>query len=82
MSAANSSSPPSLRLELQQLPPVSERNDLFRMASLSVPVEWMRICERCGGEQRFVAGWVCKFGLVGCCAVCGEERIAPFTRTV
>ena len=50
------------------------------IAVLDLPVEWMRFCGHCDSEQRFVAGWICDAGLVGCCAVCGAESVAPFTR--
>ena len=47
---------------------------------LEVPVEWMRFCEVCECEERFVAGWICDRGLVGCCSGCGDERVLGFTR--
>jgi hypothetical protein len=50
------------------------------VAVLEIQVEWMRPCVVCGSEQRFVAGWICDAGLVGCCAVCGAESVARFTR--
>lgn len=48
---------------------------------LATPVEFMRFCPKCDTEQIFVAKWQCEQGLVGCCQHCGDERIAPFTRT-
>ena len=48
---------------------------------LPTQVEWMRFCEPCNSEQRFVAGWICDAGLIGCCSVCGAESVARFTRT-
>ena len=51
------------------------------LAVLERPVEWMRYCEVCESERRFVADMECATGLIGHCANCGEERIAPFTRT-
>ena len=48
---------------------------------LEVEVEFMRFCERCDAETRFVADRLCAVGLVGECCACGDERIAPFTRT-
>lgn len=50
-------------------------------AVLAVPIEWMRFCDVCESEQRFVADQECEFGLVGRCANCGEERFVRFTRT-
>jgi hypothetical protein len=49
--------------------------------SLSTWVQFMRYCPRCEKETIFVAGWECAAGLVGCCLECGDERVAPFTRT-
>jgi hypothetical protein len=43
-------------------------------------VEWMRYCDVCGSEERFVAGWECRYGLLGCCSTCGAEAVIPFTR--
>lgn len=51
------------------------------IATLDVPVEWMRFCQQCESEQRFVADRVCVHGLIGACTRCGDERIANFTRT-
>lgn len=51
------------------------------VASLATPVEWMRFCPVCNNEQIFVADRECSSGLVGRCSNCGDERIAPFTRT-
>lgn len=44
-------------------------------------VEFMQFCFVCEAEQIFRAGWECEAGLIGCCLGCGDERIAPFTRT-
>ena len=52
----------------------------FPVANLDPPVEWMRFCRICQREVRFVADRVCLSGLLGECTVCGDERIAPFTR--
>lgn len=52
------------------------------VAVLEVPVEWMRFCEVCNCEQRFVADMECPIGLVGRCSNCWDVRIAPYTRTV
>jgi hypothetical protein len=49
---------------------------------LPTTVQFMRYCLRCDSEQIFTAGWECAEGLVGCCLNCGDERIAPFTRTI
>ena len=49
--------------------------------ALTIPVQYMRFCFKCDSEQIFVAAWECETGLVGCCLGCGDERIAPFTRT-
>ena len=54
---------------------------LLVVRRLDAPVEWMRYCERCESEQRFVADREAVAGLLGACSKCGEERIAPFTRT-
>jgi hypothetical protein len=48
---------------------------------LATQVQFTRYCPKCDREQIFVAGWQCETGLVGCCLGCGDERIAPFTRT-
>lgn len=53
----------------------------FPIGQLLVIVEWSTYCEYCDQEKRFVADRWCKFGLIGECTGCGEERIAPFTRT-
>lgn len=47
---------------------------------LDISVEWMRYCETCEKEARFVAGKECCFGLIGECTGCGEERVAPWMR--
>ena len=47
---------------------------------LDPSVEWMRYCDVCEREERFVAGWICDLGLVGCCSGCGDERVLPFSR--
>jgi hypothetical protein len=52
----------------------------LEISTLAPWVEWMRFCPVCDSEQRFVAGWICDLGLVGCCSTCGDERILPFTR--
>lgn len=52
------------------------------VAVLERPVEWMRYCEVCDGEKRFVAEMECQSGLIGYCANCGEEGFAPFTRAI
>ena len=49
---------------------------------LEVPVEWNRYCIKCDGEYLFVAKRICANGLIGRCSNCGDERIAPFTRTM
>ena len=44
-----------------------------------VPPTWfVEYCEICETKQVFIAGGL---GLVACCLGCGDERIAPFTRT-
>ncbi len=53
----------------------------YPIQPLSVLVEWQRVCELSGREEKFVADRVCYFGFIGECTHCGEERIAPFTRT-
>jgi len=52
------------------------------IAVLAEFVEFSRFCFVCDAEQIFRAGWECDAGLVGCCLGCGDERIAPWTRTV
>jgi len=52
-----------------------------QIAPLATHVEFTRFCEKCDSEQIFIAGWACDAGLVGCCLGCGDERIAPFTRS-
>jgi hypothetical protein len=47
---------------------------------LETSVEWMRFCDVCNAEHRFVANVRCSTGLVGCCSNCEEYGIAPFTR--
>jgi hypothetical protein len=49
---------------------------------LEVPIEWNRYCIKCDGEFLFVAKRICANGLIGRCSNCGDERIAPFTRTM
>jgi hypothetical protein len=76
----------SLRIEFRFPPCSVGRNDEdgcapTGIAVLETHVEWMRFCEICDSEQVFVAGWQCATGLVGCCLGCGNERVAPFTRT-
>lgn len=59
------------------------KDGTFReVAVLERPVEWMRYCEPCDGEKRFVAEIECVSGLIGYCANCGEEGFAPFTRAI
>jgi hypothetical protein len=55
---------------------------MAKVTALEIPVEWMRWCGLCESEERFVATLEGKFGLIGCCSTCGNERIAPFTRAV
>jgi hypothetical protein len=38
-------------------------------------------CMNCGGERVFLSVYEFEGGRVGCCMGCGEQRIAPFTRT-
>lgn len=51
------------------------------VAPIAPSVEWMRFCVSCNSEQCFMADRICASGLVGHCSNCGDERIAPFTRT-
>lgn len=67
-----------LRAELSQL---SSSNSIRGVDPLEIPIEWMRFCPRCNSDQRFVANRIFYAGLIGKCVNCGEERIAPFTRT-
>jgi hypothetical protein len=50
------------------------------LAVLDHQVEWMRFCEVCNAEQRFVADFVLANGLFGYCAKCGDELVAIFSR--
>lgn len=50
------------------------------VAALDIPVEWMRWCEVCHEERRFVACIVLQNGLLGECVACGDPRVSPFTR--
>jgi hypothetical protein len=68
---------PTLRLELAQVPPEKPGDGL---ALLSTPVEFMRYCDVCKRETRFFADHVCASGLVGQCSLCGDPKVAPFTR--
>jgi hypothetical protein len=74
----NSPSGPSLRLEMQQVPP----DDVAGVEPLQIPIEFMRFCYACNREAIFVANHECPHGLIGRCSHCGDERIAPFTRTI
>lgn len=67
-----------LAADLDELVPAPSTH---RIEALVVPIEWMRYCDVCEDEQRFFASLVCVSGLIGCCTSCGDERIAPFTRT-
>jgi hypothetical protein len=42
----------------------------------------MRWCVNCGGEQVFVEVFEFDGGRMGVCLGCGDERIAPFSRTI
>jgi hypothetical protein len=68
-----------------ETPQSLENQQPFGMAkvfALTPPREWMRWCLVCESEERFIATLECRFGLIGCCSTCGNERIAPFTRAV
>ena len=52
------------------------------LAALDPHREFMRFCEVCESEQRFVAQFELGNGLWGCCTTCGDERVVPYTRTV
>lgn len=54
--------------------------ETYPIHTLTPYVEWMRYCESCDRETRFIADRVYISGLIGACTSCGEERIAPFTR--
>lgn len=66
----------SLRVELQQVPPEKPK-----VQSLYITVEWMRYCDVCNSEQRFVANTRCDAGLIARCVNCGDLRLAPVTHT-
>lgn len=74
----SSSTTSALRVELYQLEPVT---DVPGVEWLSIRVEWMRYCPNCDGEHCFVANRRFAGGLIGRCSNCGDERIAPYTRT-
>jgi hypothetical protein len=48
---------------------------------LDRPIEWDRFCLKCQAQVLFVATRFCANGLIGKCSGCGDERVAPFTRT-
>ncbi len=52
----------------------------LEILTLPIPVEWMRFCDVCQEERRFVAGIVLANGLLGECSSCGDVRVAAFTR--
>jgi hypothetical protein len=52
------------------------------VAALEPYVEFMRFCTHCNQETRFIAQIEMLNGLFGCCANCGDESVAPYTRTV
>lgn len=54
--------------------------ECYPILQLEPVVEWMRYCEECDQETRFMADRVYISGFIGACTSCGEERIAPFTR--
>jgi hypothetical protein len=58
-----------------------EDGDRGGIAVLDHPVEWMRFCQRCESEQRFLAECFCAGGLLAHCANCGDAVIARWTRT-
>jgi len=68
---------PSLPIELQQLRPDGH----FGIEPLQAPVEWMRYCEACQEDQRFIADLRCDSGLIARCSKCGDERVVPFSRS-
>ena len=41
----------------------------------------MRWCVNCGGPQVFVVVYEFEGGRLGVCLGCGDERVAPFSRT-
>lgn len=59
----------------------SEAVAALRVLTLEDFVEFMQFCGKCDSEQIFRAGWECELGLLGCCLGCGDERLAPWTRT-
>jgi hypothetical protein len=66
---------PVLRQELQQVPPV-----VVGIEEMHIPVEWMRYCEECDAERRFVASERCSIGLIAACTKCGDKRLVRFSR--
>lgn len=59
---------------------ISDVIEIDRCA-LALPIELIRYCSHCELERRFVAEFECRFGLVATCPHCGDEILAPFTRT-
>jgi hypothetical protein len=51
-------------------------------AVLNFAVEWMRFCPVCQKQTRFIGQIELENGLLGICASCGDERVAPYTRMV
>jgi hypothetical protein len=73
----NTPQTPQLRQEMQQLIP----DTTLITEPLIIPIEWMRYCEPCDGEQLFVARWRCPAGLIAQCTKCGDQRLARWNRT-
>jgi hypothetical protein len=59
----------------ETVPPVNQ------ISWLAVAVEFMRHCSKCEAEMRFYADRECSAGLIGRCSGCGDEYLAPHTRT-
>jgi hypothetical protein len=58
-----------------------EKKIMYGVESLHIPIEWMRYCEVCQSDRRFVAYRRCDSGLIACCSKCGDERIAYLSRS-
>jgi hypothetical protein len=65
---------------IQTIQPVANVSH-FGMLCLAVPREFPADCFRCGSRQMFIADYQIGDGFWGYCRRCGDERIAPWTRT-
>jgi hypothetical protein len=75
-----SDSPPNL--SLLQFQEQAKSHAINQITLLEIPVEWMRWCDKCQEEKCFYADRLCAAGLIGKCSGCGDESLAPYTRSV